>query len=1488
MANPRKRSPDRQSWKQGSKQQQQTPKAAKWFVTFLFLGLLTLFIWYWWPTASIRVQFLALEVSDYSKLVAPQLPSDTSVLQTDDDFLRFLDYRDESAGLDAGKSGLSNIANISSGKDRLVVYLSAHLVPIANGKVGILPRNYELSETNPTGIGQYELDDLLAKMQTSPAQLKLLLIDSGRLTIDPRLSLLGNQAYALLKSQIEALQDPSIGVIVSNNSLESATGWYGRPQTFFGEAVTDAFLGAADTNQDEWLTVGELYDHVAQECYAYSGENQSPVLLATSTSDFRDHRLFPFESRYKSADESSDENGNSADGDAASDGDANKSPDDPRMDSQPPSNNGATQTDSANVAPNDSIDEGDLSTADANPNTSPSKPAKGSGDPAASDPTAGDPAANDSNSSNGSQDAETSFPATNNTPGYLRTVDRAWRSHDEILETTALATKAPHLARELAARTLDYELRYHGHTPPNDNGLAGFVNSLEQIAAGDLANVQGELGGRIADALLAFSNSKDTEARAIRDVQEVSYRTRDYLDWHSKTVFLTNVENYSSLLRTLILRVNTFRNQLPSEKAVLSRATELQLNESVKNIKSAEKDVRDEWLRLMENAVNQQVRNPANQCLVEATLGTCLPSARQRTRWRSLLLAAREVELLSKPPFRESNKSTEVPTSLQSHLELQALFLAGDAPNDRAASVWAEVRTLATAIGELYATMPTKINTARAAEDSWRLAILDYRDAARVDAKSTAEFLTTYAPRAIFAWSNRPNSSEIGANGVPLPWSITNTTGQPAEVSVAYNPNEILLYAGQDTTADRILPNSPVTIPGTAKVNWFATPRDPKRQQSLQIPVRFSVRSGPNQLPDTTITFTQVVNDVGIKVFSLTSRDTEQKQTQSVVQLQPFPNRPNRFRFELTNPSSTQKTVTVRIAAVPSSPVTPGLLAFKNSSVMQRIRSRVIRNGKIAPGIPIVAESKGPIAIPPNSSEPLQLAPPAPPSSGDEEAPPPKAKFSPSDISYGLVCEITEQVADEDAIATRWIRWMEIRPAKPNTYLSCQADYTPKSGTNFGEFTATIRPIATSMPDVSQRPIKIAWDTSFLSIDPEGLRRGTIKSTADEVTLRGKVKPPARVWIDADGYPRAFAYKISPASGIEEGHTPIARIVSITNPAFPRSYAQKGIMREKLPELTEGQHNPRPRFVRGDLVPFPRLDSPIQLRFLVDAESKDFGVDDSDAQNRDLVRLEIGGQQEIDTFYDDRQVQTILSGIEDDTMEFQCAVSDFDIEFEDPGISAPERLELSMVIDGQKADADSVDLSIDQSKPEVSLSLIPSRVYPGTFFEAKVSASDSGSDIFKISVGYVNDKNDPLTRSKSTPPFRMKAPDELGRQWVRAEVLNGALVGGYASASLNVVQKPVVPEATPPPPPKYTVSGTAMVGVRAKGNIKLELNGKSFTTQSDGKFTFSNVPGGEHTITATAKLRGKNYGAERKINLPEEGPSRVETIKEVIKLNATK
>ena len=101
-------------------------------------------------------------------------------------------------------------------------------------------------------------------MRASAAKLKLLLIDSGRLTIDPRLSLLGNRAYSLLEQQLKNVDDQSLGIIVSNQPFESSSGWYGRPQSFFGQAVTEAIQGAADSNQNSWLSIGELYDYIAQ------------------------------------------------------------------------------------------------------------------------------------------------------------------------------------------------------------------------------------------------------------------------------------------------------------------------------------------------------------------------------------------------------------------------------------------------------------------------------------------------------------------------------------------------------------------------------------------------------------------------------------------------------------------------------------------------------------------------------------------------------------------------------------------------------------------------------------------------------------------------------------------------------------------------------------------------------------------------------------------------------------------------------------------------------------------------------------------------------------------------------------------------------------------------------------------------------------------------------------------------------------------------
>ena len=145
-----------------------------------------------------------------------------------------------------------------------------------------------------------------------------------------------------------------------------------------------------------------------------------------------------------------------------------------------------------------------------------------------------------------------------------------------------------------------------------------------------------ELGNRIATGLQAYSQSSKHEVPSLRATQQAAYLARDYVDWHAKVALLAGVDEASEFVRRLksLLRdIHTFRDNLANEDGgtVLTRDLELGLQEQATTINGHEQNVREEWSRIVSNAL-EEIHDRRNQCLIEATLSSRLPDARLRRK----------------------------------------------------------------------------------------------------------------------------------------------------------------------------------------------------------------------------------------------------------------------------------------------------------------------------------------------------------------------------------------------------------------------------------------------------------------------------------------------------------------------------------------------------------------------------------------------------------------------------------------------------------------------------------------------------------------------------------------------------------------------------------------------------------------------------------------------------------------------------------------
>jgi len=152
-----------------------------------------------------------------------------------------------------------------AGVDVLIMYVAAH--GISDDARAFLEFDFD-SAVAPEG--RIELDELLSRLGSNPAQVKVLILDSGRSDYDPRRGLVVNEFPRLLSESVAATGDRSIWVLNSNSEFERALVSPAMERSVFGYFVGRALKGAADVDDDRDVDVGELHRYVTTQVAAWT------------------------------------------------------------------------------------------------------------------------------------------------------------------------------------------------------------------------------------------------------------------------------------------------------------------------------------------------------------------------------------------------------------------------------------------------------------------------------------------------------------------------------------------------------------------------------------------------------------------------------------------------------------------------------------------------------------------------------------------------------------------------------------------------------------------------------------------------------------------------------------------------------------------------------------------------------------------------------------------------------------------------------------------------------------------------------------------------------------------------------------------------------------------------------------------------------------------------------------------------------------------
>ncbi len=262
-----------QSWRlQGAAKRTEvrSKRLERWSLLFLFLLLVGFFAYILWPELRGPRHLVAVSICATEPMAVPVLEysrEDIKALNAIPD----VQFHDSLGLQDAGS--FANLGDqldqLALGEDdTLVLYLVAH--GISDGGEAYIVCSDFLS--NVKG-GRYNVRNLLQDLGRCRASQKLLILDTGRIAVDTRLGVLGNEFPRIVERELKTLPpDPELWVLVANAPLQTTVVSHRAARSVFGLAVSEALQGAADaaSNVDRFVDLRELYEYVLARSVTWS------------------------------------------------------------------------------------------------------------------------------------------------------------------------------------------------------------------------------------------------------------------------------------------------------------------------------------------------------------------------------------------------------------------------------------------------------------------------------------------------------------------------------------------------------------------------------------------------------------------------------------------------------------------------------------------------------------------------------------------------------------------------------------------------------------------------------------------------------------------------------------------------------------------------------------------------------------------------------------------------------------------------------------------------------------------------------------------------------------------------------------------------------------------------------------------------------------------------------------------------------------------
>ena len=255
--------------------------------TACLLGMTVALVWLLWPRFRPTTHFVMLPMTEYRLWIqpAPVFPGDLAGFQEAAQEGQFHLLKEPHTGVSIRENlgnQLNGILSDESGRDVLILYITAHGVS-EGGKAYLLAGDFDVAQPES---GRVELAQLFDQLRKCPAKTKLLLLEAGHTTTDPRLGMLVNEFPHLLASELETFDDPALWVFTASQSLETSHASYSLGQSVFSHFVAEGLKGAADREGNTGdVELAELFTFVRDgvtdwvKRQSKGSQTQTPLLL---------------------------------------------------------------------------------------------------------------------------------------------------------------------------------------------------------------------------------------------------------------------------------------------------------------------------------------------------------------------------------------------------------------------------------------------------------------------------------------------------------------------------------------------------------------------------------------------------------------------------------------------------------------------------------------------------------------------------------------------------------------------------------------------------------------------------------------------------------------------------------------------------------------------------------------------------------------------------------------------------------------------------------------------------------------------------------------------------------------------------------------------------------------------------------------------------------------------------------------------------------